>query len=143
MVKNSTGGNKAKSKARKNFNVDTTVYVDKIEKDSEQEYAKVIKVNGGGRYAIFCEDKSQRLGIARGKINRNVRIGIDSLVLISRRDYQDDKCDILYTYKPDEIKALKQANKLPEEMMNCTSKSTNPEEGAGDDEDDLIAFEDL
>ncbi len=107
MVKNTTGGNKTKNKARKNIAQTRSINYSEISKTDDQDYAKILKVFGSGRYQVLClSDKIERLGISRGKMNSRGKIVIDSLVLISKRDYQDSKCDILYLYDRDELKVL-------------------------------------
>ena len=135
MVKNSTGGNKAKSKARKTTQYNTDIKLENIVKGEEQEYAKILRVNGGGRYAIWCEDEKQRLGTARGKLNRNAKAVLDGLVLISKRDFQDGICDILYVYSNDEIQLLKKHNQIPAKLkftsgdiFGVTEQEENDEE---------------
>ncbi len=106
MVKNSSGGKIAKTKARKNMTVRPTLKYEELIKTEDQEYAKILTVNGGGRYRVKCYDDIERLGISRSKINRNEKIIVGSIVLISKRDYQDNKCDILYVYNREEIEIL-------------------------------------
>ena len=132
MVKNSTGGNKSKGKSRKTLQAQQYKLADLV-KGEEQEYAKVEKVNGGGRYVLQCTDGKQRLGIARGSINRGVRITLGSVVLISMRDFEEGKCDILHAYNVEQTRMLMQAGEIPDEMA-----------GKVEEDDDVeIKFENL
>lgn len=106
MVKNDKGGNKTKSKARKNQQYEVKVKYEDCIKSDEQEYAKIIKVNGGGRYELDCFDGIKRLGIARGNIKRNGKVSLGQIVLVSKRDYQDTKCDLLHFYSIEEVRCL-------------------------------------
>ncbi len=106
MVKNSSGGKIAKTKARKNMNARPSLKYEELIKTEDQEYARILSINGGGRYRVICYDKVERLGICRSKINRNEMIALGGIVLVSKRDFQDAKCDILYVYNREEISTL-------------------------------------
>ncbi len=147
MVKNTKGGNKSKSQARKNQQ-EHSVKLENVIKDDEQEYARIDKINGGGRYQLSCTDGIARLGIARGKINRHGKINIGSLVLISKRDYQDGKCDILHFYNHDEIRLLVSHNEIHEKFINIIQTQEDNIEFSNNIEDNKdeeinVAFEDL
>jgi translation initiation factor 1A len=96
MVKNK-GGNKTKGKSRKSFRIKELGLKD-LKKDEGQEYAFVRSVYGDGRYELMCYDKKKRLGILRGSLKRKTRISKSDLVLVSLRNFQDDKCDIVAVY---------------------------------------------
>ena len=107
---NQKGGKKFK-KGKKNNNYEKKL----IFKSSEdnQEYAKILKVNGSGRYNLFCFDGTERLGICAGNIKRKVRLSLNDIVLVSLWDFQDSKCSIVHKYETDEILKLKNQNEFP------------------------------
>lgn len=105
MVKNSNGGNKTKSKARKNFTL-KTITRDELIKIDGQEYAYVQKKLGDGRYELICYDKTTRLGISRGTVKKKSRVEVGNVVLVSLRDFQDNKCDILHVFTQEECDLL-------------------------------------
>ena len=74
---NQKGGKKFK-KGKKNNNYEKKL----IFKSSEdnQEYAKILKVYGSGRYQVSCFDGNERLGICAGTIKRKFRFNIDDIV---------------------------------------------------------------
>lgn len=81
-------------------------YLD-ICKDDDQFYAKITKVNGGGRYVLRCLDEDHELlGICRGNLKNRKLLARGAVVLISKRDFQPTKCDILYVYDQDELSVL-------------------------------------
>ena len=93
------------STIRKNFPIKVN-YLD-ICKDDDQFYAKINKVNGGGRFVLQCLGEDlELLGICRGNLKNRKSIARGSLVLVSKRDFQPTKCDILYVYDQDEIAVL-------------------------------------
>ena len=110
MVKNK-GGNKTKGKARKSYYT-TELSLKDLKKEDEQEYAYISDVHGDGRYGLICYDKVKRLGIMRGSLKRRIRAKKSELVLVSLRDYQDSKCDIIAHYKPEEVDKLVKAKEM-------------------------------
>ncbi|CAD8088017.1 unnamed protein product [Paramecium primaurelia] len=100
-------------------------------KDDGQDYAQVIKLLGSGRLICLClGDSKQRLGHIRGKMRRKVWIQNGDIVLVALREFQDEKCDVVYKYFPEEIKQLKNLKEIPE----------NLEEGGGDNIGDNVVF---
>lgn len=55
--------------------------------------------------------------------------------MISLRDFQDDKCDVLLKYTPDEARLLKQTKEIPE------GAKINENDTAGPGADDECVFE--
>jgi translation initiation factor 1A len=43
-----------------------------------------------------------------------VWIQTNDIVLVALRDFQDDKCDVILKYFPEEVKQLKNSNEIPE-----------------------------
>lgn len=104
MVKN-VGGNKTKARARKVFKKEVS-NISELVKEDEQEYAFVKKKYGGGVFDVICYDKITRKAIARGSRRNKFKVDNGSLILVSLRDFEDAKCDILYSYTPEEIDRL-------------------------------------
>uniref|UniRef100_A0A6C0B466 S1-like domain-containing protein n=1 Tax=viral metagenome TaxID=1070528 RepID=A0A6C0B466_9ZZZZ len=104
MVKN-RGGKKTKGKSRKTFRM-KELGIQDLKKIDNQEYAHVLSVFGDGRYDLICYDKKKRLGILRGRVKRTARINKGDLVLVSIREFQDNKCDILAGYSQTEADKL-------------------------------------
>lgn len=125
MPKNLKGGNKHKKMKNNNDNKDDVL----ILKDSEdQDYGKVQKLLGNCRVELICNDKEKRLGIIRGQMRKKVWVNINSVVLYSKREYEDDKVDIIHVYKNETL--LNHYNK-----MNLSFSILNEEE-----KDDDIYF---
>ena len=125
MPKNLKGGNKHKKMKNNKDNNDDVL----ILKDSEdQDYAKVQKLLGNCRVELMCNDKEKRLGIIRGQMRKKVWVNINSVVLYSKREYEDDKVDIIHVYKNETL--LNHYKK-----MNLTFSILNEEE-----KDDDIYF---
>ncbi|KAJ2557485.1 Translation initiation factor 1A, partial [Coemansia sp. RSA 1822] len=73
-------------------------------KEDLQEYAQVTKVLGNGRMEVQCFDKEnkKRLGHIRGAMRKKVWINLGDYVLVSLREFQDQKCDIVQKYSDEE-----------------------------------------
>ena len=131
MPKNTTGGKKHK-KAK------NVVKVEKIiEGDNEfQFYAKVNKKLGGGTFSVdvfipekkakvkvdgelqekivrFEEVRKDQLALIRGSIRKRCRIEVGNVILVSLREFEIRKVDIIHAYKTDDVNILRRQNKLP------------------------------
>ena len=91
---------------------------------------------GNGRLEAMCFDGTKRLAHIRGKLRKKVWINQGDIILLSLRDFQDDKADVLFKYSPDEARNLKAYGELPE-----TAKINEGETFGGGDEDDLVEFD--
>lgn len=83
-------------------------------KEEGQEYAQVIKMLGNGRLEALCFDGEKRLAHIRGKLRKKVWINQGDIILLSLRDYQDEKGDVILKYSADEARSLKAYGELPE-----------------------------
>jgi len=109
-------------------------------KDEGEEYGQVIKMLGNGRLEAFCYDGKTRQCRIRGKLQKKVWINKDDIILVSLRDFEDGKCDVIHKYTPDEIAQLKKSGKLP---TKATINDENEPENASDAEDIGFTFEEL
>ncbi|RPA79012.1 nucleic acid-binding protein [Ascobolus immersus RN42] len=85
-----------------------------IFKEDGQEYAQVVKMLGNGRLEAMCFDGEKRLAHIRGKLRKKVWINQGDIILLSLRDYQDEKGDVILKYTADEARNLKAYGELPE-----------------------------
>jgi translation initiation factor 1A len=142
----------AKSKKNIKFKPETKVR-DLEFKEDLQEYAKVLTLLGDRRMTLMLPDQSNILGHVRDALKRKrVRVGVDDVVLVSRREFQSDKVDIIHKYTPDEIKNLIQYGEVPEwfgktsamiaDMSDVVQDDLGFEFGDGDGED-AIDFDDI
>lgn len=109
MPKNLKGGNKAKKQGNKNINnrPKDTVVPDVLQ---NQHVGKVIKLLGDCRFMVKIlsnnglKDEEIISWLSAGK-KRYGRIMIDSIILVSKRDFEN-KCDILYLYNQGDVDYL-------------------------------------
>merc|ERR1739838_982587 len=86
-------------------------------KDEGQEYAQVTKMLGNGRLEALCfSDSVKRLCHIRGKMRKKVWVNQGDIVLVSLRDFQDEKGDIIVKYTSDEARNLKTYGELPDNV---------------------------
>lgn len=104
-------------------------------KDEGQEYGQVLKMLGNGRCDVQCFDGTKRLCHICGKMRKRVWVIVGDIVMVSLRDFQDEKGDIILKYTSDEAKNLKQYGELPE-----GTKINETDLNGEDDEDDDIEF---
>ena len=120
MPKNKGIGGKKK---RRGKNISEKKY-DTILRDGDDEfYARVVKILGNERFDLLVyyikttkfDDGSikeeinpqQKLGIMRGKMRKRMWVNTSDIVLVSIRDYEKNKGDILHKYKSEEVSKLK------------------------------------
>mmetsp|Transcript_14245 Transcript_14245/g.32789 ORF Transcript_14245/g.32789 Transcript_14245/m.32789 type:complete len:143 (-) Transcript_14245:929-1357(-) len=82
-------------------------------KEEFQEYGQIIKMLGNGRCDTYCFDGVRRLCHIRGKMRKKVWINTGDIVLVSLRNFQDNKGDIIHKYSPDESRKLRAFGELP------------------------------
>lgn len=90
------------------------------------EYGFINQMLGNGRCNIFCEDGKERMGRIRGSLRKyraKVIISNFDLVAITRRDYEDDKVDVIHKFTHEDASKLLYKRKLPEKIMKCMEKS--------------------
>jgi translation initiation factor 1A len=128
MPKNKIGGSGAKKAAAKNAAQSSRLIPFR---EDLQDYGLIQALLGSGRARVLClTDKIERIGTIRGNMYKKVWINKDDIVLVSIREFQTDKCDIIFKYKPDEIKFLKKQGEIPKDLEHANEVN----------EDDLIEF---
>lgn len=91
---------------------------------------------GNGRVEAQCFDGVKRLALIRGKLRKKVWINQGDIVLLSLREFQDEKADVIQRYNPDEARQLKAYGELPD-----TAKINEADANFGGEEDDEVEFD--
>lgn len=79
-----------------------------------QQYAKVLKRLGDGRFEVQClSDGQVRLAHVRGKLWKRVWVVPSDLVLLGLRTFQDQKADIIHKYATEEERTLASMGEIP------------------------------
>ena len=132
MVRNKGKGGKNFKKAKNYETVDKRQIIYKTE---GQEYAIITKMLGNGRCECKCYDGRTRLGHIRGKMHKRVWISLGDTVLVSLREYQDEKADIIHKYTSEETKTLISYNEITGNIK------IDDEDGINDDNDSNASCE--
>jgi translation initiation factor 1A len=145
--------NAKRAKTQKNSNRRTETKARAITyKGEEQMYAVVLRVLGGPIMEVKCFDGTVMQAHTRGgrKNRRGGRskpkyiLTAGDIVLISLRDFDDTKADILLKYTVDEVNHLRDAGHVPQELVDDLGDcgivfgGTPAVFDAGDDDDDEV-----
>merc|ERR1719145_523993 len=80
----------------------------------------------------MCFDNVKRLCHIRGKMRKKVWVMVGDIVLVSLRDFQDEKGDIIVKYTSEEARNLKTYGELPDTVK---INDTDQIEGVLSDDD--------
>lgn len=93
-----------------------------------EEYAYVLKLLGNCRVKVLCNNGTEAIGVIRGslrKFNKRVLIENGDLVVISKRDYQDNKVDIVHKFNSDQCQNLIKTNEISKIIVDCYYNKIN------------------
>jgi len=132
-------------------------------KEDGQEYAQIKKCKGNCRFDVKCFDGKDRNAILCGTMRKRRYVNLMDIVLVSLRDFEDKKCDIIDLYDNNQINELKSLKEIPElikleendymddidDDMNYFSTTISEDEDENEDkdeyedEDDQIKLDDI
>merc|ERR1712110_1254720 len=101
-------------KAKRSKRDATTVKKELEFKEDGQEYGQISRMLGNGRCDVSCFVGTKRLCHIRGKMRKKVWVNQGDIVLVSLRDFQDEKGDIIIKYAAEEARNLMNYGELPE-----------------------------
>lgn len=117
MVKNTTGGSKAKGQARKFVSNAKQSRALRVSTDESEIYAQVVKYLGNSMCDVICVDGINRLchirGKFRGRGKKDNMVSTGSWLLIGLRDWatenknKKESCDLLEVYSESDKESLK------------------------------------
>lgn len=116
------------------------------EKDDGTEYGLVTKVLGNCRFMVRLNLQNKEvLAHLRGKFTKGANkkdniVEVNSVVLVSMRDFEEKVVDIVHVYKPAEIRQLKKSGAFVEESVRGGG---GEEEAPGEDADDTFDFTEI
>tara|TARA_Y100000389_G_C17421902_1_gene497208 strand:- start:1098 stop:1547 length:450 start_codon:yes stop_codon:yes gene_type:complete len=108
MPKNKIGGNKAK----KNKNTPFIKKRELIFAEDQEIYGIILDVCGNARMKVYCSDDMERICTIRGNMRKKIWMRKNDYVLISIREFERNKGDIIYKYNSEEIISLYNYNEL-------------------------------
>ena len=103
-------------------------------KEECEEYARIIKLLGDSRFQCTCSDGIDRIAHLRHKMWKKVWLKCGDIILISLRDYEPEKCDIIDKFTEKEIAKLIKVGEIKETLLD--------EERVKKIEKDGVLFED-
>lgn len=119
-MRNQSGGKKHK----KQGNAAASARDEMVFADGEQNYAQVTRILGHSKFNVIVYTPHQKLKgeFTAEEMIANVRPGLkkkrmfvnkDSILIVSKRDFQDKVCDILHVYTNNQCHILKKKNCIP------------------------------
>lgn len=110
-----------------------------------QEYAKVMRCLGDRRLTVILTDSSEMLAVIPGRFRKRVWIKPDDIVIVSRREFQNNKLDIIHKYNSDEIRKLHKIGDIPDFFLDTDAEDTQNNDNGftikNDDSDDETKFD--
>lgn len=86
-----------------------------------EEYAYVKKLLGNCHVNVITNSGIEAIGIIRGslkKFSTRIVIEVGDIVVVSKRDYQANKVDIVHKYNSDQVQSLISETKLSNILSN-------------------------
>ena len=129
---NKKGGKK--HKRNKNQSVGEKTLRLKDEEQS-QEYAQITKCLGNCRFTVMCFDGKERMATMCGGMRKKRFVNCNDIVLVSLREWQDTKCDIIDSYDYNLSRKLKDKGLIPDSIKLESCNQNEP-----DEEDDNLGI---
>jgi translation initiation factor 1A len=101
MVRNTHGG-----KGHKRSKRGSTLPREAVYKDDDQMYGVVTSMLGDYRVLVMCEDRFERVGTIRGSIRKSIWFSKDMHCIVSTRDFDDTKVDVIHGFTYDQSKQM-------------------------------------
>lgn len=114
MTKQRGPGGKGRRKAKSNAAAKTN---ELLFADDYSAYAYVRENNGSGHFRVLCADGAERMGVLRGRMRKRVWIRRGDIVLVTLREFEDAKADIVHKYNGPEVSRLAAMKEIPDAIM--------------------------
>ncbi len=113
-----------------------------IFKEDGQEYAKIVRAFGDGRFQLACGDKRVRSGKVCGKMRNKVWVKLDDIVLVGLRDFDEETCDIIHKYFDTESAQLADYGEIQSRFLGSAIGASGLAEEQDDEEaDEVFTFD--
>ena len=93
-----------------------------------EEYALSKKLLGNCRVSLITNSGDEVIGIIRGnmrKFNKRVLIEVGDIVIVSKRDFQTNKVDIVHKFNLEQTQQLINNKELSDVLINQYYKNSN------------------
>ena len=95
---------------------------DLVFKNFQEEYAIISKKLGDRRMLVQMPDMgAEKMAIIPGRFRKRCWFDVGDLCLVSFREYQDDKVDIVHKYTSDERRELCRTGEIPKAFTAVTA----------------------
>lgn len=94
-------------------------------KGDMEEYARITKMLGDRKVSLILPDSTEMLGVIPGRFRKRCWMEVGDIVLISRREFEDSKVDIIHKYKSDESIILVKMNEIPSSFLENEENEEN------------------
>ena len=94
---------------------------------TNEEYAIVTKLLGNCRVSLFTNSGNECMGIIRGSLrqfSKRILIEKGDIVVVSLRDYQNCKVDIVHKFNREQIQSLIKEKILAQSIINFYNNKT-------------------
>jgi translation initiation factor 1A len=124
-------------------------------KEEGQEYAQITQCLGNCRFTVMCFDGKERMATMCGGMRKRRFVNMNDIVLVSLRDWQDAKCDIIDSYDDNLTRKLKSKGLIPDSINIDSDSKQDVDEEENDlgfvfstempdsDEDEVILEDDI
>ena len=113
--------------------------------ENYEDYAIVTKLLGNCRVLLITNLGNECIGIIRGslrKFSNRILIEKGDIVVVSIRDYQNNKVDIVHKYNREQIQGLINDKKLSQTIINFYFNKVNLDKSdTGNIDDDKLEFD--
>ena len=87
-------------------------------KEEGQDYAQILRLLGQGRVEANCFDgPTKRMCTIRGKLRNRVWMNAGDIILVSLRDFGDEKADVFHKFYPEEAFELQELGEIPANVV--------------------------
>ena len=109
-----------------------------------EEYALSKKLLGNCRVSLITNSGDEVIGIIRGnmrKFNKRVLIEVGDIVIVSKRDFQTNKVDIVHKFNLEQTQQLINNKELSDVLINQYYKNSNKSDKSDNNEETHIIFD--
>lgn len=125
-------GLKAKANKTKKQKVDTDIKKGPLVlREDLEQYAKVIKLYGDKKVQVMFPDQETVMARIPGRFKKKIMVQVQDVVLVSKRDFQENMADILTKYSPSEIRELYRLKEIPLFFMDKDTTDMDKDRDTG------------
>lgn len=133
----------SKIRASKKRGANRSKELDEPDENNGQEFGYVQDMLGNGRLRALCDDGKVRVGRIAGslrKYSKKVIIERGDLILITKRDFEEDKVDVVGKYTNEQVNGFLKKRMLPECISKAITHADAHNYGKANAADDYVLF---